>query len=161
MKETTTSERYVPCRNGEKAYVGDTVYVTYINGNGTTNSVSGVIYSIPDDPYTFILSSICKGYLCFNPDNVTHVEFVDRTSELIPTAPTEEDYKQQLADAKAKAEELQKKIETFERYKQYEEMADELAAMKNAYIQAGFSKEEAFQLLTETMKAAATMVKKR
>jgi hypothetical protein len=69
-------------------------------------------------------------------------------------------YKKQLMDAQVKVKELQNKIETFERYKQYDEMADEMAAMKNAYIQAGFSKEEAFELLIESIKAAAKMTKR-
>lgn len=52
---------------------------------------------------------------------------------------------------------LKKELKDLERYKQYEDSADELAAMKNALVNSGFSDDQAFQLVIEFIKGAAQM----
>lgn len=155
MRDLITNEKFIPCDNCQRAYIGDTVCVERsTDSSGSIERVHGKIIAISDVSEVFAIAADDGRDLQYDALELRNVMLLEHEK-------TVDDYKKQLMDAQAKVEELQKKIETYDRYKQYDEMADELAAMKNAYIQAGFTKEEAFQLLTETMRAAATMVKKR
>lgn len=49
---------------------------------------------------------------------------------------------------------LEEEIKVLEKYKQYKDMGDELKAMHTAYEVAGFTSDQAFTLLIETIKAA-------
>ena len=49
---------------------------------------------------------------------------------------------------------LKKDIEKLDRYKIYEEGANELAAARNAFVEAGFTKVEAFELVKGVMNNA-------
>lgn len=51
--------------------------------------------------------------------------------------------------------ELETQVKKLENYKQYEECADELKAVHTAFVNAGFSDEQAFDLL-KTMYLTAT-----
>lgn len=53
---------------------------------------------------------------------------------------------------------LKKEIERLDRYKVYEESANELAAIRESYINAGFSKTEAFELSKMMMQLAASQL---
>lgn len=68
---------------------------------------------------------------------------------------------EELEARKEEIKVLNTRIETFERYEKYEEMGDELKAVYDAYVHAGFSEDQAFQLLTESLKAASAMLKNR
>lgn len=49
---------------------------------------------------------------------------------------------------------LKKEIEKLDRYKQYENMSDELSALRESFVNSGFSKAESFDLvkmLTQTV----------
>lgn len=50
---------------------------------------------------------------------------------------------------------LKKELENVEKYRKYEECANELHAIMTSFIDAGFTREEAFTMLTTTMKALA------
>ena len=54
---------------------------------------------------------------------------------------------------------LKKQIEHLDRYKKYEECADELSAMRKAFVSSGFSEEEAFKLVIEMLRTAPKMAK--
>lgn len=54
---------------------------------------------------------------------------------------------------------LEASVERLERYKQYENMANELAGMRLAFENAGFSKEESFQAVMQCMRSAAEFAK--
>lgn len=54
---------------------------------------------------------------------------------------------------------LKKQIEHLDRYKKYEECADELSAMRKAFVNSGFSEEEAFKLVIEMLRTAPKMAK--
>lgn len=59
-----------------------------------------------------------------------------------------------LEEIEAKKEEielLKKDIEKLKRFKQYEEAAGELAALRDSFINAGFTKTEANELLKVTL----------
>jgi hypothetical protein len=70
-----------------------------------------------------------------------------------------------MDEIKAKNDEiknLKKEIEKLDRYKVYEEAANELAAIRESYINAGFDKAEAFELSKMMMQlAASTLFKLR
>lgn len=44
-------------------------------------------------------------------------------------------------------QDLKNEVKKLERFKQYEEAADELAAMRDSFVKSGFTKAEAFELL--------------
>lgn len=50
--------------------------------------------------------------------------------------------------------ELKAEIEKLDRYKKYEEMANEIAAVRDSFVNAGFSKTEAFTMTKFTMQMA-------
>ena len=81
--------------------------------------------------------------------------------EKMPTATTTRKTKaeilEELENKNAEIADLKKELNDLERYKQYEESADELAAMKNALVNSGFSNDQAFQLIIEFIKGAAQM----
>lgn len=60
---------------------------------------------------------------------------------------------EELEAAKAHATALKKQIDNLERYKQYEECADEIKAMHTAFMNSGFTDEQAFDLIKTTMQA--------
>lgn len=53
--------------------------------------------------------------------------------------------------------EKEKELKNLERYKQYAETADEMSAMKDAFVNSGFTNEEAFQLLITMVNSAAKL----
>jgi vacuolar-type H+-ATPase subunit I/STV1 len=55
-----------------------------------------------------------------------------------------------LEEIKTKNEEIQTlndKIKKLERFKQYEVMTDEVAVLRDSFVNSGFTKEEAFELV--------------
>ena len=53
--------------------------------------------------------------------------------------------------------ELQKQVANLERYKQYAECADEMKAMHTAFMNSGFTNEQAFEMLKTMLPLAAAM----
>lgn len=55
-----------------------------------------------------------------------------------------------LEEIKTKNEEIQdlkNEVKKLERFKQYEAMTDEMAALRDSFVNSGFTKEEAFELV--------------
>lgn len=55
-----------------------------------------------------------------------------------------------LEEIKTKNEEienLKNEVKKLERFKQYEDMTDEMAALRDSFVNSGFTKEEAFELV--------------
>ena len=50
---------------------------------------------------------------------------------------------------------LSERIKKLDRYKQYEDAADELAALRDSFVNAGFTKTEAFTMVRTMMQLAA------
>jgi hypothetical protein len=66
------------------------------------------------------------------------------------------------AELMEEIKDLNERIKRLDRYKQYEDAADELAAIRESYINAGFDKAEAFELSKMMMQlAASTLFKLR
>ena len=62
---------------------------------------------------------------------------------------------EELEAAKANVTDLKKQIDNLERYKQYEECADEIKAMHTAFMNSGFTDEQAFDLIKTAMQSVA------
>lgn len=63
------------------------------------------------------------------------------------TKKTKADLEKELEIVKASKEELEKELKNLEKYKQYEDMAGEIHAMYVSFVTAGFSEEQAYDLL--------------
>lgn len=50
-------------------------------------------------------------------------------------------------------DELKKEIDAMEEYKIYKDMADKIALVKKAFVEAGFTDEEAMKMIIASMKA--------
>ena len=59
-----------------------------------------------------------------------------------------------IEDKNKEIKDLKKDIEKLDRYKAYETAADETAAMRDAFVNSGFSKTEAFEMVKLMMSAA-------
>lgn len=72
------------------------------------------------------------------------------------TVKTEEEIlKEELNCAKAHAAEMEKRLKAMEAYKNYEPTANEFKAMHTAYMNAGFTDAQAFELVKVTIKCYA------
>lgn len=60
---------------------------------------------------------------------------------------TKAELQEELEAANKQVADLKKEIKDLEKYKAYEEMADEMYAVKESFVKAGFSNDEAFQLI--------------
>jgi hypothetical protein len=64
----------------------------------------------------------------------------------------------ELVEAKEEElKELRKKQERYEQYKQYDEFADQVKAMYDSFINAGFNDKQAMKLVEKAMDAATAM----
>lgn len=79
---------------------------------------------------------------------------------VIPGTENEKENKTMENTKKTKAElieeinGLKKEVEKLDRYKKYEETANEIAALKESFKNAGFTEEQAFELVITSMKGA-------
>ena len=53
---------------------------------------------------------------------------------------------------------LEKEVKNLEKYKQYEDMANELKAIHSAFVNSGFDDDQAFELLKDFIKVGAGFV---
>lgn len=74
---------------------------------------------------------------------------------------TKNELLEQIEQKNAEISELHKEIEKLDRYKQYADGADEMKALYDSFIHAGFSEAEAFTLTVTMIKSAAVMMKPR
>ena len=68
---------------------------------------------------------------------------------------------EELDELKVELANKEKEIKDLERYKKYEEAADEMKAMHDAMMNSGFTNEQAFQMLMVMIPAAANMAKSK
>lgn len=62
---------------------------------------------------------------------------------------------EELEAAKTNVADLKKQIDNLEKYKQYEQCADEIKAMHTAFMNSGFTNEQAFDLIKTAMNSVA------
>lgn len=68
---------------------------------------------------------------------------------------TKADLMEEIKAKNNEIKDLQAEIEKLERYKVYQEAADDLAAIRKSYTEAGFSETEAFELTKMMVQLAA------
>ncbi|CUO98378.1 Uncharacterised protein [[Eubacterium] contortum] len=66
---------------------------------------------------------------------------------------TKQDLQKEIDNNLAVIDDLKSQISRLEKYKKYEEMADEFFAIKESFVKAGFSEEQAHNLLTVSITA--------
>lgn len=71
----------------------------------------------------------------------------EKEKNMATTKKTKAELEKELENIKESKAELEKELKNLEKYKQYEECADELKALHTAFINSGFSDEQAFDLL--------------
>ena len=70
-----------------------------------------------------------------------------KKEKTMATKKTKADLEKELEAIKESKAELEKELKNLEKYKQYEEMADELKAMHTAFMNAGFSNTQAYDMV--------------
>lgn len=76
-------------------------------------------------------------------------------------AKTKIDLQEEIRLKNEEIELLKKRVETLKKYEKYEDMADEMKAMHDSFLNAGFSDQQAFELLTRCLSCAAEMSGKK
>lgn len=66
---------------------------------------------------------------------------------------TKQDLQNEIDNNLAVIDDLKSQIRKLEKYKKYDEMADEIFAVKDSFVRAGFSEEQAYNLLTISITA--------
>lgn len=66
---------------------------------------------------------------------------------------TREDLYNDINQKKKEIESLKERIEKLAKYEKYDESASECAAMKDSFVRAGFTDEQAFEILLVCLKA--------
>lgn len=70
------------------------------------------------------------------------------------TKKTKTELEKELEAIKESKAELEKELKNLEKYKQYEDCAEETKAVHTAFVNAGFSNEQAFELMKMMMQSA-------
>lgn len=78
----------------------------------------------------------------------------------VTTNKTKADLMKEIKQKNSEIQELKEEIENLERYKQYADMANEMKAMQDNYVNAGFSEDQAFTLTLKALEVAGAMVAK-
>lgn len=60
---------------------------------------------------------------------------------------TKEQLQEEIDANLAVIDDLKSQVKRLEKYQKYDEMAEEIFAIKNSYVRAGFTEEQAFQLV--------------
>ena len=125
-------EKSIMCAGGSPARVGDYVRVEKVIEGGKIATYAGTITHIFNDGESFVLDN--KRAFVRGVVNVYFVETRDHEP------------KEDIATLKAKIKELEKKAAELEKYKVYADMANEIAVVRQIFIDAGFTREEAFNM---------------
>jgi hypothetical protein len=156
-KENYMNQNFIVCENERPAYVGDSVNVT-VNGGPP---YVGVITSIPSGGSSFCLNH--DAWFDLSMDSLTVCiigrkieDAIARNPDIVP----EPDPREELKDLKERIKELEKKAKDLERYETYAKAADEMAAVRQAFVDKGFSKTESFALLRDFIKASNGMARR-
>ncbi len=72
----------------------------------------------------------------------------------------EELLKEELELKNNEVKDLKEELKRLEKYKQYDDMADEMKGMQDSFVRAGFSEDQAFMMLMKMVETAAVMARK-
>ena len=81
----------------------------------------------------------------------------EKEKNMATTKKTKAELMEELEDIKKSKEELEKELKNLDKYKQYEDMAGEIYALQVSFVNAGFTDDQAFELL-KTMIANASQI---
>jgi hypothetical protein len=73
---------------------------------------------------------------------------------------TKDELIREIKETQDYANDLKKKLEALERYKQYEEAANEMMAVKESFIAAGFTEAQAQEMLMAVLKDGLKSLRK-
>ena len=82
-----------------------------------------------------------------NEPTTSHYVQNEKEKNMATTKKTKSELMEELETVKASKEELEKELKNLEKYKQYEDMAGEIHALYMSFVMAGFSEEQAYDLL--------------
>lgn len=126
--------------------------VSYKYRGGCCGCPSAVGY-LDDPPEEWCKAARCKE--CWDreiPGTNTDISNNEKENEIMShTVPVQKMTKAQMLEEIERAHnhivEMETELKNLEKYKQYEEAADELKAMHTAFMNSGFTNEQAFDLL--------------
>lgn len=81
------------------------------------------------------------------PEKIKKENDIMPTDSINRTKKTKAELLEELEQANQNVRDLKNEIKNLERYKQYEDMADEIKALHTAFMNSGFTNEQAFDLL--------------
>lgn len=88
------------------------------------------------------------------PENKNNNEMEEnKMNETSNRTMTREDLYNEINQKKKEIESLKERIEKLAKYEKYDESASECAAMKDSFVRAGFTDEQAFEILLACLKA--------
>lgn len=96
--------------------------------------------------------SLCAD--CWDQE-ITEEKKEKENNTMATTKKTKEQLIEELEAAKNNIYELKKQLDNLERYKQYEDCADEIKAIHTAFMNSGFTNDQAFDLIKTAMQSVA------
>ena len=96
------------------------------------------------------LDSECEKYNCYDcwDREIPGTENIKKEKDIMnPTKMTKAELLKEIEFAHNHIREMEGRLERMDKYKQYEECADELKAMHTALMNSGFTNEQAYDLL--------------
>lgn len=88
------------------------------------------------------------------PENKNNNEMEEnKMNETTTRTMTREDLYNDINQKKKEIESLKERISKLAKYEKYDASADECAAMKDSFVRAGFTEEQAFEILLVCLKA--------
>lgn len=86
------------------------------------------------------------------------IEIDIKEEKTMATKKTKAELEKELETVKASKAELEKELKNLEKYKEYEDMAGEIHALYTSFVTAGFSEEQAYDLLKTMIQNAGNLV---
>lgn len=86
-----------------------------------------------------------------------YITTTNEKEQSMTTKKTKAELEKELETVKESKAELEKELKNLEKYKQYEDMAGEIHALYTSFVYAGFSEEQAYDLLKTTIQNAGSI----
>lgn len=93
----------------------------------------------------------------FKIETINDTTEIDKENNMATTKKTKAELMEELENVKNAKEELEKELKNLDKYKQYEDMAGEVHAIYVSFVHAGFSEEQAYDLLKTMIQNAGNI----
>ena len=103
-------------------------------------------------PSAFCKDSMCS--TCWNTE-IPETKIKKENDIMTPTKMTKAELVEEIHHAHEHIQKMEAQIKNLERYKQYENMADEMKAMHTAFMNSGFSDDQAYDLMKTLINTVA------